>query len=73
MHYTLLFLYFKKPCHLTISPFAPETMEKLRVALNLNIDIYSIDNLGIALSDHQVGEQVEFFSCPRRLVTYSNN
>ena len=36
-------------------------MEKLRVALNLNTDIYSIDNLGIALSDHQIGEQVEFF------------
>ena len=65
--------YILKNLVILLSPFAPETMEKLRVALNLNTDIYSIDNLGIALSDHQIGEQVEFFSCPRRLVTYSNN
>ena len=43
-------------------PFVPETMEKLRVSLNLKESVFSIDELGVPMSaDHQIGEQVQYF------------
>ena len=45
-----------------LSPFAPETMEKLRKSLNLDESVYSIDELGKEFpADHTIGEQVEYF------------
>lgn len=45
-----------------LSPFVPETMEKLRKSLNLPESVYSIDELGGHFEDdHVIGEQVEYF------------
>jgi len=54
--------YILKNIVIMLSPFAPETMEKLRVSLNLPESIYSIDELGKPLpSGHKIGEQVQYF------------
>jgi methionyl-tRNA synthetase len=43
-------------------PFVPETMDKLRISLNLKESIFSIDELGVPMpADHQIGEQVQYF------------
>jgi methionyl-tRNA synthetase len=45
-----------------LSPFAPETMEKLRLTLNLPETSLSIDELGSPISPgHKINEQVEYF------------
>lgn len=45
-----------------LHPFAPETIDKLRVSLDLPESIYSIDNLGGHFKDgHEIAEQVDFF------------
>ena len=45
-----------------LSPFVPETMEKLRKSLHLPESIYSIDQLGGNFPEnHAIGEQVEYF------------
>lgn len=45
-----------------LSPFAPQTMDKLRVSLNLPEEIYSIDKLGLDFpADHKIGEKVDYF------------
>jgi len=54
--------YILKNILIMLSPFAPETMEKLRTSLNLPKDIYSIDELGKHLPErHKIGEQQEYF------------
>jgi methionyl-tRNA synthetase len=54
--------YILKNIVIMLSPFAPETIDKLRVSLNLPESIYSIDELGKPLPDnHKIGEQVEYF------------
>ncbi len=43
-------------------PFVPDTIEKLRISLNLPESIYSIDELGKPIpAGHKVGEIQEFF------------
>ncbi|WP_127718510.1 methionine--tRNA ligase [Halobacteriovorax sp. HLS] len=45
-----------------LSPFAPETMEKLRKSLNLPESIYALDELKNDFpQNHKIGEQVEYF------------
>ncbi|WP_412471266.1 methionine--tRNA ligase [Halobacteriovorax sp. RT-2-4] len=45
-----------------LRPFAPETMEKLRVSLNLPESVYSIDELAKDFpANHKIGEQAEYF------------
>lgn len=45
-----------------LSPFAPETMEKLRQTLNLPESTLSIDELAQELpKDHKINDQVEYF------------
>jgi methionyl-tRNA synthetase len=45
-----------------LSPFVPETMEKLRESLNLPESIYSIDELAKPIEPgHKVGEKQQFF------------
>lgn len=45
-----------------LSPFAPETMERLRVSLNLPEDIYHIDELGKHFPrNHKIADQQEYF------------
>ncbi len=45
-----------------LSPFVPETMEKLRTSLNLPKSIYSIDELGKHFTEnHSINEQTEYF------------
>ncbi|WP_273870633.1 methionine--tRNA ligase [Halobacteriovorax sp. GB3] len=45
-----------------LSPFAPETMEKLRKSLNLPESVYSLDELQNEFpADHKIGEQTEYF------------
>lgn len=45
-----------------LHPFVPETIDKLRVSLNLPEDIYRIDELGKPMTPgHKVGDLQEFF------------
>lgn len=45
-----------------LHPFAPQTMEKLRLSLNLPEDIYSIENFGLDFpADHKIGQMNSFF------------
>jgi methionyl-tRNA synthetase len=54
--------YILKNLLIMLSPFAPQTMEKLRISLNLPEVVLSIDELGKPLPEnHEVGEKVEYF------------
>jgi len=54
--------YILKNLLIMLSPFAPETMEKLRGTLNLPQEVYSIDQLGKPMpEEHHIREQVEYF------------
>jgi len=45
-----------------LSPFAPETMAKLRQSLNLPESVLSIDELGKPIeAGHKIGDQMEYF------------
>jgi methionyl-tRNA synthetase len=54
--------YILKNVLIMLSPFAPQTMEKLRLSLNLPVDIYKVDELGKPFpANHKIGEQTEYF------------
>ena len=54
--------YILKNLVIMLHPFAPETMEKVRISLNLPEDIYSIDNLAMPFpTNHKIGDQVKYF------------
>jgi methionyl-tRNA synthetase len=54
--------YILKNLLIMLSPVAPETMEKLRVSLNLPESVYSIDELGQPMPEnHKINEQTEYF------------
>ena len=54
--------YVLKNLMIMLHPFAPMTMEKVRVSLNLPEAIFSIDELGTGISPgHKIGEKQEFF------------
>jgi len=45
-----------------LHPFVPETVDKVRVSLNLPESIYSIEELGKPMEvGHKIGELQEFF------------
>jgi len=54
--------YVLKNLMIMLHPFAPQTMEKLRQSLNLPENVFSIDQLGIAMpAGHVIGQKQQFF------------
>ena len=54
--------YILKNILIMLHPVVPETMEKLRLSLNLPESVYSIDELGNPMpKNHLIGEKVEYF------------
>jgi len=54
--------YILKNIVIMLSPFAPTTIDRLRVSLNLPESVYSIDELGRAFpEDHKINEQATYF------------
>ena len=45
-----------------LSPFVPETMEKLRKSLNLGPEVLSVSELGQPMPEnHSIGDKSEYF------------
>lgn len=54
--------YVLKNIMIMLYPFAPFTMNKLRKSLNLPEEVFSIDQLGVAISSgHIIGEKEQYF------------
>lgn len=54
--------YVLKNIMIMLYPFVPETMDKLRVSLNLDPSVFSVDQLGTAIpAGHKIGEKVQYF------------
>ena len=54
--------YVLKNLMIMLYPFAPHTMEKVRVSLNLNASVFSIDELGVPMPvNHKIGQKQEYF------------
>jgi len=54
--------YVLKNLMIFLHPFVPETMEKLRITLNLPESVFSISELGVPIpAGHQIGEKREYF------------
>lgn len=54
--------YVLKNLMIMLYPFAPQTMEKVRLSLNLPESVWSLDELGTGLEPgHVVGEKQEYF------------
>lgn len=54
--------YILKNVMIMLSPFVPETMEKLRQSLNLPENVYSIDEFNVPFPpNHKIGEKTEYF------------
>lgn len=54
--------YVLKNLMIMLHPFVPETMERLRVSLNLPETVFSIDQLGVAIpAGHRIGEKAVYF------------
>jgi len=54
--------YILKNILIMLSPFVPETMERLRTSLNLDESIYSVDKLDSPFPEnHKIGEQKAYF------------
>lgn len=54
--------YVLKNLMIMLSPFAPITMEKVRQSLNLPANVFSVDELGIAIpAGHKIGQKQQFF------------
>lgn len=54
--------YILKNVLIMLTPFAPQTMEKLRLTLNLPESVLKIDELGTPLpKSHKIGEQQTYF------------
>jgi methionyl-tRNA synthetase len=54
--------YVLKNMMIMLYPFAPITMDKLRESLNLPVNVFSIDELGIAIpAGHTIGQKQQFF------------
>jgi methionyl-tRNA synthetase len=51
-----------KSLMIMLYPFVPETMERLRVSLNLPEDVWSIDQLGTPIpAGHEIGAKGTYF------------
>lgn len=54
--------YILKNVVIMLSPFVPQTMERLRLSLNLPESVYSIDELAVPMpKNHPLGEMLNFF------------
>lgn len=54
--------YVLKNLMIMLHPFVPETMEKLRVSLNLPSSVLTVDELGIPIpAGHKIGEKGSYF------------
>jgi len=54
--------YMLKNLTIMLHPFVPETMEKLRISLNLPKNIYCVEELGTGLpAGWEIGEKQEYF------------
>jgi methionyl-tRNA synthetase len=54
--------YVLKTLMIMLYPFAPFTMEKLRVSLRLPENVFSVDELGRPMeAGHEIGEKAEYF------------
>ena len=54
--------YVLKNLMIMLYPFAPTTMEKVRQSLNLPENVFSVDELGIAIpAGHVIGQKQQFF------------
>jgi methionyl-tRNA synthetase len=54
--------YVLKNLMIMLYPFVPETMDKLRVSLNLPKEVFTIDQLGTGIEPgHKIGEQQQYF------------
>jgi methionyl-tRNA synthetase len=54
--------YVLKNIMIMLHPFAPETMEKLRMSLNLPSNVFQLDELGTPIAaGHQIGAQQTYF------------
>lgn len=54
--------YVLKNLMIMLYPFVPETMERLRVSLNLPESVWNIEELGKAIpAGHKIGEQAKYF------------
>lgn len=54
--------YVLKNIMIMLYPFVPETMNRLRISLNLPESIFTVDELGVAIpAHHQIGEQLQYF------------
>ena len=54
--------YVLKNLMIMLYPFVPGTMDRLRQALNLPVDVFAIDNLGTPIpAGHAVGQQQKYF------------
>ena len=54
--------YILKNLMIMLHPFVPGTMEKVRLSLNLPENVFSIDELGIAIpAGHAIGQKQQFF------------
>ncbi len=55
--------YILKNLMIMLHPFAPLTMEKVRISLNLPESVFSVDELGTGLSaGYLIGEKVQYFA-----------
>jgi methionyl-tRNA synthetase len=54
--------YILKNLMIMLYPFVPQTMDRVRQSLNLPESIFSVDELGIAISSgHKIGEKKQYF------------
>jgi methionyl-tRNA synthetase len=57
--------YVLKTLMIMLSPFVPETMERLRVSLRLPSDVFRVEQLGTPIAaGHEIGEKQSFFPIP---------
>jgi methionyl-tRNA synthetase len=62
--------YVLKNLMIMLSPFVPETMDRLRESLRLPADVFRIDELGVPIpAGHELGPKGEYFPVPPDLDT----
>lgn len=54
--------YILKNIMIMLYPFAPETMGRVRESLNLPVDVFRVENIGVPIqAGHKIGEQQTYF------------
>ena len=61
--------YVLKNILIMLHPFVPETMDRLRLSLNLPPEVFSVDELGKPIpAGHAIGEKREYFPSPAAVI-----